>query len=262
MIAIPRAIARIPILRGAVRLLLTAYMRVAHGRYSLQRRLGLSLLLDWDNIVDRELMLSGTWEKERVDRLFELADKARRSHVGGAIFLDVGAHWGLYALLAHRTGWFERIVALEPDPTNFAQLQANLFLNGAEAAIEPLQLAASDSERTFQLARRVDINRGATKLVAAAGTGHATCRAVRADKLLDIAGKLLVIKIDVEDHEVAAIAGLEDLLARNRCVIMAEIDDSTDPGRPKAIANKLAAFGIGHVGSISADHFFVSGDTA
>jgi FkbM family methyltransferase len=262
MIAIPRAIARIPILRGIVRLLLTAYMRLTHGRYSLQRRLGLLLLLDWDNVVDRELMLSGTWEKERVDRLFELADKARRRHGGGAIFLDIGAHWGLYALLAHRTGWFERIVALEPDPTNFAQLQANLFLNSAEAAIEPLQLAASDAERTFQLARRLDINRGATKLVEAEGNGHATCRAVRADTLLDIAGKLLVVKIDVEGHEVAALAGLEGLLARNRCVIMAEIDDSADAGRSKAIISKLAAIGIGQVGSIEADHFFVSGDSA
>ena len=262
MIAIPRAVARIPVVRGIVRLLLTACVKVVHGRYSLQRRLGLLLLLDWDNVVDHELMLSGSWEKERVDRLFELADEARRRHAGGAIFLDIGAHWGLYALLAHRTGWFERVVAFEPDPTNFAQLQANLFLNGAEAAIEPLQLAASDAERTFQLARRVDINRGATKLVEAGGTGHATCRAVRADKVLDIEGRLLVIKIDVEDHEVAALAGLEGLLARNRCVIMAEIDDSSDPGRSKAIAGKLAAIGIGHVGSISADHFFVSGDNA
>ena len=74
--------------------------------------------------------VSGSPKRRSAVRLIE----QERPHAPtSAVFLDVGAHWGLYALLAHRTRQFERIVAFEPDPANYAQLQANLFLNDAGA---------------------------------------------------------------------------------------------------------------------------------
>src|SRR5581483_7713136 len=115
-------------------------------------------------------------------------------------------HWGFYALLARSKGWFERIVAFEPDPANYAQLQANLFLNAAGADIEALKLAASDRAAAFGL--EVDSrNRGGARLVQASRDMIA-CEAVRIDSVLDFAGKLLVVKMDVENHEEAALDGL------------------------------------------------------
>jgi len=151
-------------------------------------------------------------------------------------------------------------VAVEPDPTNYAQLQANLFLNGAESAIEALQVAASDSGRTFGLYLRTHRNRGATKLVESKGRDQATCRAVRMDSELDFAGKLLVVKMDVEGHELEAIDGLVGLLAKNRCVLQIEVWD-TPEGETSRRLNHLeplfARHGIGFVRAIVADHFFV-----
>ena len=134
----------------------------------------------------------------------------------GAVFLDIGAHWGFYALLACRKGWFERIVAFEPDPANYAQLQANLFLNDAGAAIEALKLAASDREATFGL--QVDSrNRGGAQLVTPAAT-PSPARRCGSTGVLDFAGKLLVVKIDVETHEEAALDGLLRA-ARRRTIV-------------------------------------------
>jgi hypothetical protein len=100
MIAVPRSIARIPLLRGVVRLLLAGWANLFYGRYLVERRQGLTLLLDRSNAVDWQLHTAGSWEPER-------------AHCpDGAVFLDVGAHWGFYALMAHRKGWFERIVAV------------------------------------------------------------------------------------------------------------------------------------------------------
>ncbi len=260
MIAIPRGIARIPLLRGVVRLALVGWADLFYGRYLVERRQGLTLLLDRSNAVDRELHTSGAWEPASVGRLFALADKERSAWPGGAVFLDVGAHWGFYALLARNKGWFERIVAFEPDPANYAQLQANLFLNGAATDIEALKLAASDRAATFGL--KVDSrNRGGAQLVQAAGD-TVTCQAVRLDSVLDFAGKLLVVKMDVENHEEAALEGLLPLLARNHCVLQIEVwtgAESLDHDRPRRVIERLAKLGIRHVDRFDSDYFFVSG---
>src|ERR1700761_2198748 len=135
MIHIPIYISRVPFVRGVFRLLLTGYSRVFKGRYSLEQRMDLLLLLDRANAIDWQLILSGEWEKPHLTKLFDLAKQRLPYSKNGAVFLDIGAHWGLYALKAWQSGMFEQIVAFEPDPQNYAQLQANLFLNAAESRI-------------------------------------------------------------------------------------------------------------------------------
>ena len=260
MIPVPRSVARIPILRGLFRVAVTGYARLTRGRYMVEERMGLRLLIDQENAVDRGIFLTGTWEKAHLETLFRLVEEQRRPG-DEAVFLDIGAHWGLYALLAHKSGIFKRIVAFEPDPTNYAQLQANLFLNGAENAIEALQLAASDSERTFGLYVRTHLNRGAAKLVESRQGDQVVCRAVRVDSQLDFAGKLLVIKMDVESHEMEAIDGLLGLLAKNRCILQVEIWGEPEEElhrRYRILEPLLARYGMKCVHSIIDDHFFVS----
>ena len=261
MIPIPRAIARIPIVRGLFRVALVGWVRLTRGRYWVERRMGLRLLLDYENVVDRQIFLTGSWEKDLLDRLFGLVEAQRRHHDGGLVFLDIGSHWGLYALLARRTGLFERIVAFEPDPTNHAQLQANLFLNGAEADIEVLKLAASDREASFGLFMRSHANRGATRVARDGEPGQVACRADRVDRHVDLEGKLLVVKMDVEGHELEALEGMVGLLARNRCVLQVEIWDMPDgelQRREKILDAFFARFGMTCVGSSVNDHWYVS----
>jgi FkbM family methyltransferase len=259
MIAVPRGIARIPLLRGLVRVFLAGWANLFYGRYLVEQRQGLTLLLDRSNAVDWLIHTSGFWEPESVERLFALVEKERGHCPDGAVFLDVGAHWGFYSLLALRKGWFERIVAFEPDPGNYAQLQANLFLNQATGAIEALRLAASDREATFGL-QGDSRNRGGTQLVAVT-RDTITCQAVRIEKQLDFAGKLLVVKMDVETHEEAALDGMLALLAKNHCVLQIEVwtgAESRDDDRPRRVIERLARLGIRHVDTFDSDYFFVS----
>jgi FkbM family methyltransferase len=261
MLPVPRSVARLPIVRGLYRVALNGYARLSRGRYTVEERMGLRLLLDLDNVVDQQVFVSGSWEQGTIDTLLGLARDERQRHGGEAVFLDIGAHWGLYALLARQSGLFERIVAFEPDPTNYGQLQANLFLNGATTAIEALRLATSDCERTFGLSLDTSRNRGGTRLVEVGQAGRVTCRAVRVDQELDIAGKLLVIKMDVEGHEMEAIEGLVGLLAKNRCVIQVEIWSTPEEELPRRLAlleTLLARYDIKFVRAIITDHFFVS----
>lgn len=261
MIPIPRSIACIPLVRGVFRVALVGWQQLFHGRYMVENRLGLRLLLDQENAVDRQIFIAGAWEPECVGQLFGLIEQERRHHGGEAVFLDVGAHWGLYSLLAHRTGHFSRIVAFEPDPTNYAQLQANLFLNDAAVAIEPRQLAASDREATFGLVLRTHRNRGGTRLAEEGEAAQVACRAVRLDRELDFEGKLLAMKMDVESHELAAVEGMMGLLSKNHCVLQIEIWSETEEilaRRLPIITGMLARHGIRRVKQIDSDYFFVS----
>lgn len=261
MFSIPRSVARIPLLRGIFRVAIEGWAKLFHGRCEVQDRLGLRLLIDHENAVDRQIYISGAWEPACVGMLFDLVEQERKRFKGEAVFLDVGAHWGLYSLLAHKTGWFERIVAFEPDPVNYSQLQANLFLNDAVGAIEALPLAASDREATFGLTLRTTRNRGGTRLAEEGEATKATCRAVRIDQQLDFAGKLLVMKMDVESHELAAIEGMMSLIAKNHCVLQIEIWSATEELLAKRlpfITEQFARHGIKRLHKIDSDYFFVS----
>ncbi len=261
MIHIPVYIARVPVVRGVLRLVLTAYSHIFKGRYSIERREGLLLLLDRDNAIDWLLTLSGEWERPHLTKLFELARQQLAHGKKGAVFLDIGAHWGLYALKALQSGMFDQIIAFEPDPLNYAQLQANLFLNSAEAGINAYQLAATDADRTFTLFQRNPHNRGATRVIAAEAGQKSVVRGTTVDSLLDVSDTLLIIKIDVESHELETIAGMMKLFARNRFVIQIEIWDTPkeeNERRVKFLSELFAGFGAKLVHSIDHDYFFAS----
>jgi FkbM family methyltransferase len=261
MISIPRSLYRIPLLRGIFRMAIEGWAGIFHGRCEVQNRLGLQLLIDHENAVDRQIYIAGSWEPRCVDLLFGLVEQERQKFKGEAVFLDVGSHWGLYSLLAYKTGWFDRVVAFEPDPVNYAQLQANLFLNEAVGAIEALPLAASNRAATFGLTVRTQRNRGGTRLAEEGEEAKAICQAVRLDDQLDFEGKLLVMKMDVESHELAALEGAMSLIARNHCVLQIEIWSATEEllaQRLPLITEQLARHGIERVAQIDSDYFFVS----
>jgi len=261
MIHIPDAVARMPIVRGIFRLMLSFYALVFKRRYVIEHRMGLELLLDRRNIIDWQLFITGKWERPQFTELFGLVAEQLRRRKAEAVFLDVGAHWGLYALEAHRSGMFDRIVAFEPDPVSYAQLQANLFLNGAQGAVEAIKLAATDRERPFALLPGTAGNRGATRVIDPDVDHPATCRGVAIDSLFDFAGKLVVVKIDVEGHELRVIEGMTRLLERNRCIVQVEIWDEPDgesERRFELLAAQFARQGIMFVRAVNADFFFVS----
>ena len=258
---IPRSIERIPLVRGAFRLLLTAYVKIFKSRFTIENRLGLRLLLDRENIIDWQVYISGRWEGPQIVELFDLVAEQLRRRKADVVFFDIGSHWGLYALLAHQSGLFEKIAAFEPDPISFGQLQANIFLNEAHAAIESVPLAVTNSAREFALVPGASHNRGATKVIEPDDAYPATCHGVALDARYDFADKLLVVKIDVEGHELDVIEGMHGLLANNRCVGQVEIleepvDESTR--RFKYLSSLFATHGIRFVRAINADFFFVS----
>ncbi len=224
----------------------------------LYQRAGLNLLLSGNSGPDRVLAESGEWEQQQIAKLLELAALACARRSGPKIFLDIGAYFGLYALVMDRARLFDRIVAYEPDRANFAQLQAELFLNGAACRIEVHNAAVAEvaGHRQMQRSDRHPTgNRGGVELWRCGPDPRCIPTGVVAiDDEITIDGGLIVAKIDVESGQDAVLRGMRRTIAANECILQVE---AYEQQRPATLA-LLAELGLSVVEDIYPDLFAVN----
>ena len=132
----------------------------------------------------------------------------------------------IYAMLSGR---FSRAVAVEPDPWNREILAKNLEINGLNDRVVIVGKAVSDRAGTMQLFRDAK-NFGAHSLEPGfvlspdASERHVAVESL--DRILADAGvhagDVGFVKIDVEGHEFAVLAGMTDVLAE-RPPVMIEV---------------------------------------
>lgn len=181
---------------------------------------GITMHLDTnDNAVFRYLRYQGDYEKTCVDAL-----KSTVANNKGCLFLDVGASYGFYSLalagsdrgqnaLAH-------IYAFEPDSRSIAALRRSVSANGWDTLISPLQVIAGDEDgkaRLFLSNRASTSNRtfqSNGQALDVADSVELPCQ--RIDTALagvDVTGKYIVMKIDVEGNEMRVLKGAAKTLA-------------------------------------------------
>ena len=124
----------------------------------------------------------------------------------GAIFIDIGANVGTYALwAARRVGPAGLVIALEPHPRTFAKLEFNRAANGMEN-VRCLNVAAGSHAGTAMLRFDGGGNVGGASLLADGGIGNGADVAVAVRPLADILSEedvrqIDAIKVDVEGYE-------------------------------------------------------------
>ncbi|MDR5655108.1 FkbM family methyltransferase [Ruixingdingia sedimenti] len=212
---------------------------------------GLKWLLDRRNRVDRKIICGG-YEEDQVDYLLAQAGPNLD------YFLDIGANLGLYTLQVAAEQRARHVWAFEPDPRNYAQLLANLYLNGLTTRVQTYRCAASDAAGTAPFAIYPTGSTGQSRI--AAGTEgidkaiQVECTSI--DTLLSCSGKTVAIKIDVEGHERAVLKGATALLQNNSCVLQIE----AWPDRVAALIEMMASMGFVHIKTIHEDHYFTNND--
>jgi FkbM family methyltransferase len=135
----------------------------------------------------------------------------------GDVVLDVGAHVGLFTLLAARlVGAQGEVHAFEPVPANFGRLQANIALNSL-SNVQPSRVAVSDEEGEVSLGLRDErlVGNSTCDYTVGAELGSVTAPTTTLDGYLDARAvpHVRLIKIDVEGFEYRVLAGLERTLA-------------------------------------------------
>jgi FkbM family methyltransferase len=158
----------------------------------------------------------------------------------GETAIDVGANLGLMtSLLSYAVGASGRVISFEPHPDVFALLMRNCREWQADRAfgvIEARQEALSDEDGAAELATDVfEVNEGSASLEPLTRERHSknihTVRVRRLDDVREADADVGVMKIDIEGHELQALAGARDALAtgRIRDVVLEEREDPPTP---------------------------------
>jgi len=180
------------------------------------------LVAGTDYSVAPELMSSGYYELR--EELF-----VKRALRGGDYFIDVGANFGVYALLAaSAVGPFGRVFAYEPNPTVADLLANSATMNWVHDRLR-LRCKAVGSQPgeavlTVQPARLGD----ATLAAASGGTASSTAsylgetehlrtEVVSLDQEFPVDVPIRIMKVDAEGFEVAVLQGADRLL-KNRAI--------------------------------------------
>jgi FkbM family methyltransferase len=187
------------------------------GRSLLGRGLARSLTVEVDG-----LSLSG--DVRHRGHLYRVAEQGYeqltralfRDAVGpGMVVLDIGAHLGLYSLIAaSRSGTAGAVYAFEPDPRTFPHLVRNIEANGLEEQVTPVRKAVSERSGEEVLFLD-DSNLAVTGLVASGPADVAIATpCVSVDEFLPPNQRVDVVKIDVEGAELRALRGMSRTIAR------------------------------------------------
>jgi FkbM family methyltransferase len=143
----------------------------------------------------------------------------------GTMVVDVGAFIGFFS---HRFAqWVSgsgRVLALEPEPDNFARLKVKMEKAGLTAVVDLVQAAADDSSGE----RRLEINEVCPVDHKLSGQGIPVT-ATTIDDLLAARGwpPVSLIKIDVQGAEARVIEGAYRTIASFHPTLFIEVSDAT-----------------------------------
>lgn len=168
-----------------------------------------------------------------------------RDIMPGETVVDVGAHIGVFALLAaRRVGPSGLVLVVEPAPENLELLRENLARNSlAQVALYPCALADREGRGRLFVARSASDNPVADTLFETAGREGIEVPLRTLDGIAAQAGLRRIdhLKIDAEGAELLILKGGEKALRMTRRVVM-----EIHPGRvdPEEVLGRLKAQGL------------------
>lgn len=158
-----------------------------------------------------ERYTNGSYEQATINQILRLL-------APGDVFMDVGAHHGYMSLKASdKVGPSGRIIALEPDPDNFALLSKNVEENKIKN-IMPLHAAVSDKKGKagFKVSAASD-NSSFHKHPNADVLKTVEVDVETIDSLCGFLGvkQIKLIKVDTEGHEIEVVKGAAKTIRSN-----------------------------------------------
>lgn len=159
------------------------------------------------------------FESSTVEVFVRLARKSR-------VVLDIGAHTGVYSLIAALENPSTTVYGFEAVPAVYDLYVRNLEHNGLAGRIRPIQCALSDKDGrvTVYLPGGGTPTSASTRRGFRPAVGEVEVPAVRGDTFVDQNGITVdLIKIDTEATEPLVLGGLVKTLERDRPPIICEV---------------------------------------
>jgi len=129
----------------------------------------------------------------------------------GHIFLDIGAHIGLFSVLAGKlTRGTSQVVAFEPDPVNFRMLQKNVKENNVAVDCRPIAISNDFGETNLY---RNPTNAGGHSLIALEGLDNPETVSVSTiNHEVSSLPRLDFLKLDIQGIEPALMTDLIEVI--------------------------------------------------
>jgi len=207
---------------------------------------GMRFLVRCDNFVDRHILYYGEFEAEQIAYL---GQQIALRNVD--TFVDVGANFGYYTVMAALRWRLPHLVAVEADPRNYLHLCASLFLNGLAGKVRTHEVAASSQAGTIGFVMSKDSATGCSHIVNG-DTASISVPTRPLDGVIDATGRNVAFKIDVEGHELAVLEGMARLLRENDCVLQIE----SFRKNATLVEALLIPLGYARIHQIGDDHYF------
>lgn len=159
--------------------------------------------------------------------------------------VDAGAHIGMASILFAKKYPGAKIIALEPEPSNFAVLVRN---TSAYRAIIPVQAALWNENGTVMLGKSSAHPKGAFQVVEIGGV---KVRSMTMEMLMDETGikSIDLLKVDIEGAEKKVFENCGWL--KHVSVLAIELHDRIEPGCRRAIETAAEGFSSYELGEIS-----------
>ena len=186
----------------------------------------INLLIEIRDPIEREMFFNLSYEEEQVATLVEFSKKIEQDY-----FLDIGSNCGYYALFIAKTFPNTHVLAFEPIKKTYDKLIKNIHLNNLNKQIQTFNFGLSDTNDEVQM--RTLIKKGFTQ--SGGFTVNDKNRELKknetllkanlkiGDEIIKYINKKLLIKIDVEGHEINALSGLKHLIKNNKIYMQIEM---------------------------------------
>ncbi|MGD0178977.1 MAG: FkbM family methyltransferase [Terriglobales bacterium] len=169
----------------------------------------------------------------------------------GMVFLDIGAHHGIYSIVAaKRLGTDGTVVAFEPSLREFRRLRLHLRLNRMHwVRSEPVAIGAAASTRRFFEVIGGDSTRGGLRPPATRDEiAETSVETVRLDDYVSRfpLKRVDIVKLDVEGGELEVLQGASNVLTKFRPVFICEVLDAATHAwgyEAREIVLKFQSFG-------------------
>ena len=245
---------KIIFLKRLIPSLLKIYLKIFKKNYIIIKHKKIFLNLNLFNPIDREIFLRDNYEEEQLDYLIKIIDEEKIQY-----FLDIGAHMGYYSIILSKR--IIKVFAFEPIKKNFEQLKKNKHINKLDNLLiynfalsnetKDIKMWVSDPRRTGGYSI-YDADDEEIKKYDQSKITNTFTRAQKGDDIIDLKAKTILIKLDVERHELKTLEGLNNLLINNNVIIQVEIFEK----RKKEVIKYLKSMKFSFLKSIEKDFYF------
>lgn len=130
----------------------------AHDNLVYRRFNDHDLILDPGDLVGKTVLETGDFDRRRTNMICQRA----ASLGAGRTVLEIGANIGTQTLYFIRSGLFDSVISLEPDPRNLELLRLNIQINGLGDRVDVVPAAAGAAPGHLTLRRDAGNSGGAT----------------------------------------------------------------------------------------------------